>query len=169
MPHWHWRTAPASISTRSLDVGTVERVSSQRRLLAWNGDIAGSGRGGRGARYSHSTVRLGTEYVSATWVKARNAKAQEDTVFEGLFQPMHLIIILAIVLIVFGPGKLPDIGGALGRGIKEFKTSVNDEVATPSKTETTAAPAAPAQTAPTAQAQAQAPAAQAAESPKQPS
>ena len=51
---------------------------------------------------------------------------------DGLFQPMHLIIILAIVLIVFGPGKLPDIGGALGRGIKEFKTSVNDE-ANPAK------------------------------------
>lgn len=56
--------------------------------------------------------------------------------FEGLFQPMHLIIILAIVLIVFGPGKLPDIGGALGRGIKEFKTSVNDEANAPTKAET---------------------------------
>ena len=42
---------------------------------------------------------------------------------EGLFQPWHLIIILAIVLIIFGPGKLPDIGSALGRGIREFKES----------------------------------------------
>jgi sec-independent protein translocase protein TatA len=29
---------------------------------------------------------------------------------EGLFQPMHLIIILVIVLIIFGPGKLPELG-----------------------------------------------------------
>lgn len=42
---------------------------------------------------------------------------------EGLFQPVHLIIIMAIVLIVFGPGKLPSIGGALGKSIKEFKES----------------------------------------------
>jgi sec-independent protein translocase protein TatA len=43
---------------------------------------------------------------------------------EGLFQPIHLIIILVIVLIVFGPGKLPGIGGAMGKSIKEFKDSV---------------------------------------------
>ena len=30
---------------------------------------------------------------------------------EGLFQPLHLIIILAIVLIIVGPGKLPQLGG----------------------------------------------------------
>jgi len=43
--------------------------------------------------------------------------------FEGLFQPAHLILILVIVLIVFGPGKLPEIGAALGKGIREFKRS----------------------------------------------
>ena len=82
--------------------------------------------------------------------------------FEGLFQPMHLIIILAIVLIVFGPGKVPDIGGALGRGIKEFKTSVNEEAAAPTP------PAPPVQAAqPAAPVQA-APVAQVTEAPKQP-
>ena len=30
--------------------------------------------------------------------------------FEGIFQPMHLIIILVIALVVFGPGKLPELG-----------------------------------------------------------
>lgn len=44
--------------------------------------------------------------------------------FEGLLQPTHLIIILVIVLIVFGPGKLPEIGGALGKSMSEFKRSV---------------------------------------------
>ncbi|HVB64921.1 MAG TPA: twin-arginine translocase TatA/TatE family subunit [Nitrolancea sp.] len=46
--------------------------------------------------------------------------------FEGLFQPIHLILILAIIMIVFGAGKLPEMGGALGRGIKEFRTEVHD-------------------------------------------
>ncbi len=45
---------------------------------------------------------------------------------EGLFQPMHLIIILVIVLIVFGAGKLADVGGALGKSVKEFKESTTD-------------------------------------------
>ena len=43
---------------------------------------------------------------------------------EGLFQPTHLLIILAIVLIIFGPGKLPDLGKGLGKGIREFKDAI---------------------------------------------
>ncbi|MBI3755311.1 MAG: twin-arginine translocase TatA/TatE family subunit, partial [Deltaproteobacteria bacterium] len=38
--------------------------------------------------------------------------------FEGIFRPMHLILILIIVLIIFGPGKLPQIGEMLGKSIK---------------------------------------------------
>ncbi len=40
-------------------------------------------------------------------------------------------ILLVLVLIIFGPGKLPDIGSALGRGIREFRSAgrdVKDEV-----------------------------------------
>ena len=46
--------------------------------------------------------------------------------FEGLFQPMHLIIILAIALIIFGPGKLPELGAGLGKSIREFKKAMSD-------------------------------------------
>jgi sec-independent protein translocase protein TatA len=46
--------------------------------------------------------------------------------FEGLFQPMHLIIILIIVLIIFGPGRLPEIGKGLGKSIREFKKAMSD-------------------------------------------
>ncbi len=35
--------------------------------------------------------------------------------------PMELILLLVIVLIIFGPGKLPDIGSAVGKGIREFR------------------------------------------------
>ena len=47
--------------------------------------------------------------------------------FEGLFQPLHLILILLIVLIIFGPGKLPELGAGLGKSIKAFKKAMKDE------------------------------------------
>jgi sec-independent protein translocase protein TatA len=47
--------------------------------------------------------------------------------FEGLFRPMHLLIILAIVLVIFGAGKLPEIGEGLGKSIKSFKKALSGE------------------------------------------
>ncbi len=47
--------------------------------------------------------------------------------FEGLFQPMHLILILIIALIIFGPGKLPELGRGLGKSIREFKKAMSGE------------------------------------------
>ncbi|MBV9937075.1 MAG: twin-arginine translocase TatA/TatE family subunit, partial [Acidobacteriaceae bacterium] len=41
--------------------------------------------------------------------------------FEGLLQPQHLLIILAVALFVFGPKKLPELGQGLGKGIRSFK------------------------------------------------
>ena len=43
---------------------------------------------------------------------------------EGLFRPTHIIFILLIVLIIFGPGKLPELGRGLGKGIREFKEAI---------------------------------------------
>ncbi len=45
---------------------------------------------------------------------------------EGLFQPMHLLVILVIVLLIFGPKKLGDLGKGLGEGIRNFKSSLNE-------------------------------------------
>jgi sec-independent protein translocase protein TatA len=57
--------------------------------------------------------------------------------FEGLFQPTHLILILVVVLIVFGPGKLPEIGSSLGRGLRDFKrTASGEDEARPAPAET---------------------------------
>ncbi len=44
---------------------------------------------------------------------------------EGLFQPMHLLVILIVAMLVFGPRRIPELGKALGEGIKGFKDSVN--------------------------------------------
>ena len=46
--------------------------------------------------------------------------------FEGLFQPFHLLVILIIVLIFFGPGKLPEVGSAIGKAIRGFKKAMSD-------------------------------------------
>ena len=60
----------------------------------------------------------------------------------GILQPGHLLIILVIALLIFGPGKLPELGSSLGRGIREFKRTVDgsDEHA-PASTATLPAPA----------------------------
>ena len=44
----------------------------------------------------------------------------------GLFQPLHLIVILVIVIIIFGAGKLPEIGEGLAKSIKAFKRGMAD-------------------------------------------
>jgi sec-independent protein translocase protein TatA len=43
---------------------------------------------------------------------------------EGLFQPMHLLIIFGIALLVFGPKKLPELGKGIGEGIRGFKSAM---------------------------------------------
>jgi sec-independent protein translocase protein TatA len=40
--------------------------------------------------------------------------------------PMELVLILVIVLIIFGAGRLPEIGAGIGKGIKNFKSSLKE-------------------------------------------
>ncbi len=47
--------------------------------------------------------------------------------FEGLLQPMHVLLILIIALVVFGPKRLPELGKALGQSIQGFKKGLNDQ------------------------------------------
>jgi len=52
---------------------------------------------------------------------------------------MHLLIILGIVLIIFGPGKLPELGSSIGKTLKSFKKAVvepeEEETPSPKKVE----------------------------------
>jgi sec-independent protein translocase protein TatA len=43
----------------------------------------------------------------------------------GLLQPTHIIFVIAIALLVFGPKKLPEMGRSIGNGIREFKESMD--------------------------------------------
>jgi sec-independent protein translocase protein TatA len=45
----------------------------------------------------------------------------------GFMTPTALIIILVIALIIYGPGKLPELGKALGKGITEFRSATSGE------------------------------------------
>jgi len=65
----------------------------------------------------------------------------------GALQPAHLIVILVIVLLIFGPGKLPELGRAMGDGLRELKkaTSADEhkDAATATATLTPPAPVVP--------------------------
>ena len=56
--------------------------------------------------------------------------------FDGLFQPMHLMVIAGIALLVLGPRKLPELGKGLGESIRGFKAAMatKDEPTPPTST-----------------------------------
>lgn len=56
--------------------------------------------------------------------------------FEGLFQPTHLLVIGFIAMLVFGPKKLPELGKGLGEGIRGFKDSLKETPEAPKPAET---------------------------------
>lgn len=61
-------------------------------------------------------------------------KLPEDgryAMLDNLFTPTHLIIILVIALLVFGPRKLPELGKGLGEGLKGFKEGIKGATDTP--------------------------------------
>jgi sec-independent protein translocase protein TatA len=57
--------------------------------------------------------------------------------FEGLFQPMHLLVIFFIALLVFGPKKLPELGKGIGEGIRALKDGMKDQPTEANKTSST--------------------------------
>ncbi len=48
-----------------------------------------------------------------------------------LFAPTHLLVLLLVILIIFGPSRLGDVGGALGKGIRDFKRAINEPESIP--------------------------------------
>ncbi|MBV9183866.1 MAG: twin-arginine translocase TatA/TatE family subunit [Acidobacteria bacterium] len=59
---------------------------------------------------------------------------------EGLFQPMHLLVIFFIALLIFGPKKLPELGKGIGEGFRALKEGMKDK---PADQNTTAASGSP--------------------------
>ena len=50
---------------------------------------------------------------------------------DGLFQPMHLLVIFGIALLVFGPKKLPELGKGIGEGIRGFRAAMKEQAIEP--------------------------------------
>ncbi len=48
----------------------------------------------------------------------------------GLDSPLHIILLLAVVLLIFGAKRLPEVGRSLGSGLRGFKESINDQPGT---------------------------------------
>jgi sec-independent protein translocase protein TatA len=46
---------------------------------------------------------------------------------DDLLSPMHIIVLLIVVLVIFGPKRLPELGSNLAKTIKEFKHAMNDD------------------------------------------
>jgi sec-independent protein translocase protein TatA len=53
---------------------------------------------------------------------------------EGLFQPLHILLIIGIALLLFGPSKFADLGKGLGEGIRNFKSSMKEPEEKPKET-----------------------------------
>lgn len=53
--------------------------------------------------------------------------------FGQLLQPMHLLLILGIALLVFGPGKLPQLGASIGKSIRELRKGLDGTPDAPSQ------------------------------------
>ena len=62
---------------------------------------------------------------------------------EGLFQPLHLLVIVIVALLVFGTKKIPELGKGLGEGIKNFKEGMKQGSDTTSAKDKDEVPAAP--------------------------
>src|SRR3954447_9167447 len=75
--------------------------------------------------HGRPTLLSATPSGSVTSIKGRKL------MLTGLLQPTHLIMLLAVVLVLFGPKRLPDAGRALGQALREFKASVTQEAQPP--------------------------------------
>jgi sec-independent protein translocase protein TatA len=59
--------------------------------------------------------------------------------FEGLFQPMHLLVVFGIALLIFGPKKLPELGKGIGESIRGFKSAMKADEDKPTSSTTSPA------------------------------
>jgi sec-independent protein translocase protein TatA len=59
---------------------------------------------------------------------------------EGLFQPMHLLVIFFIALLIFGPKKLPELGKGIGEGFRALKEGMKEKPAEPTTTASSSTP-----------------------------
>src|SRR3984957_6491501 len=104
----------------------------------WGGIACGSPRG----RCGRKTAVTAPAFLCLARISIQGD--MEDSMFEGLFQPTHLLMIAGIALLVLGPKKLPELGKGLGESIRGFKSAMAakeaDKLVTPKSESTTGNP-----------------------------
>jgi TatA/E family protein of Tat protein translocase len=88
-------------------------------------------KGSRSSRRSRSAICGGDvlKQIPAAGVLSHGTFLQADARrnrIMDLFAPSHLLLLLLVILVIFGPSKLGDVGGALGKGIRDFKRAINE-------------------------------------------
>ncbi len=51
--------------------------------------------------------------------------------FSGTFQPIHWLLVILVAVVIFGPGKLGQLGANLGKSIRDFKDALSEKDVTP--------------------------------------
>jgi sec-independent protein translocase protein TatA len=75
---------------------------------------------GSGLDFSWGSVRV-------IWRSLEARKLVEGTMGEGLFQPFHILLIIGIALLLFGPSKFASLGKGLGEGFRNFKSAMKED------------------------------------------
>lgn len=93
------------------------------------------------SRVSAHTIRSQLSPVQPS-PRRKDHRLSCGTVIGDILQPTHLLFVLAIALIVLGPKRLPEVGRALGRGLRDFKHALNtdeprDHMIPPTETQST--------------------------------
>jgi sec-independent protein translocase protein TatA len=71
------------------------------------------------------TSRIDNSLQEEYHASVQHSKREGAHQMFGIGHGPEIIVLLIVVLLVFGPGKLPEIGSAFGRGIREFKDATN--------------------------------------------
>ena len=61
---------------------------------------------------------------------------------DGLFQPLHLLVIFFVALLIFGPKKLPELGKGIGEGFRALKDGMRDKSSDQNTSQASSAPTA---------------------------
>jgi sec-independent protein translocase protein TatA len=71
------------------------------------------------------TIEAGNTAVQLEWSNKANKRIREADMPFGI-QPIHIIIIVAVGLLIFGPARLPELGRSLGKGLTEFRRGTRE-------------------------------------------
>jgi sec-independent protein translocase protein TatA len=116
-----WLGTPRNrTSTLRLQLGLMPYLFLTSALGIWRGQIWPKG---PGSCLSSSGLPI-SRSISERCV---TLGSEIPYMFEGLFQPTHLLVILGVALFVLGPKKLPEMGKGLGEGIRGFRAALKSE------------------------------------------